>query len=66
MLNMKFLELLKKTLNSKQIIQLFNFKFTEAKFLHNSFRHNLIAYMVTIEKLLILHIVAFMPLEIAK
>ena len=48
MLNMKFLELLKKTLNSKQIIQLFNFKFTEAKFLHNSFRHNLIAYMVTI------------------
>ena len=45
----------------------FNFKFTEAKFLHKCLDYKYLEQiLVTIEKMLILHIVAFMPLQIAK
>ena len=51
-------------------VNFFSFKFTEAKFLHNCFLHNLIVYMVfradSGNNRKKLHIVAFMPLEIAK
>ena len=46
-------------------LNVFNFKFTKAKFLHNCTWY-LGQILVTIEKLLILQIVAFMPLEVAK